>query len=120
MDILSYFSNLLTSDEEKKSKEEFENQRKEAIEKLIKQLKEKCFMRDDEIKQVTDIIDEYLKKIDEYTKKFDYKNSTDVSSVPFKAELTNYTLELSDKIKEKIKEIMDAKLARAKKILGKE
>ena len=118
MDLFSYIGNLF-SQNNKKDKEEPEKQRKEAKDKLSKLLKEKCFMNENEIKQVLDIVDECFNKKDSYMKKYDYENSHETSSIDFMANLNKYNIKMKEELSKKIKEIMDAKLARAKKMFNK-
>ena len=105
--------------DKKKALEEIKNDRAKMKEKLSIQLKEQCFMDEKEIKQVLDVIDDCFKKMDEYQKSIDYKNYNFETDRKFESGLIKLRNELDTKTKEKINEIMQIKLQKARKFFNK-
>lgn len=101
-------------------REEILIEREKSKSKFAFQLKNNLFMTDEEIKEVLKIIDESEKKVDEYQKNYDFSDITLIKTNEFGIGLTKIERQMIQDVKSKIKEIMDAKLARAKKRFDKE
>ena len=94
--------------------------RQESKDNFAKNLREKCFFNDEEVQEIFDIIDKIHKKIDDVQNNTDYSDYGLISSQQLETKLQQLQEEMTEEIQSKIKEIMDKKLARAKKYFNKE
>jgi len=114
MNILSFFNNKNND-----SIEEKEKLRKETKDKLAQRLKTQCYLNDLEIKEVLDVIDEHYGIIDKFCENYDYSEAYLKGKKDYQDELSKLNENLINSANDKIKELMQAKLERAKKIFGK-
>ncbi len=82
------------------------------------QLKEKLFMTPDEIKEVMNVVEAGEKTVEEFQKNYDFSDINLISTNDFGIELMKLQKQSIADIQAKVKEIMNKKLERAKKILG--
>ncbi len=118
----NFLKGLFLSNEQKLklSIAEVEENRKKTKENLAKNLKEKLFFTDDDMAEIFYIIDGGYMKMDMLQKTTSYENYGFISSQQFEMEFLKIEKEMMKAVENKIKEIMAAKVQRAKEYFNKE
>lgn len=107
-------------DEDKpQSLEDITENRQQTKEKFSQNLREKLFFTDDEIKEVTEIIDNAYNIMDLIKNNKSFKNYGLISSQLFEMDFRKVELDMLETLEKKIKEIMAKKVEQAKKYFNK-
>lgn len=102
-----------------KTREDVLEDREKTKEKFANNLREKLFFTDDEIKEVTEIIDNAYNIMDLIQNNTSYKNYGLISSQLFEMDFLKVQGDMMKTIKEKINEIMKRKVQKAKEYFNK-
>ena len=101
-------------------RQEVLDRRQETKDKLAKNLKEKLFFNDEDMEEIFEIVDDALETIDSILNNTDYENYKYNSSVDLEEKLSKIKDKMREDVIDKVKEIVDAKLKRARKIFHKD
>ena len=107
-------------DDKPKTREDVLSEREATKERFAKNLREKLCFTDDEIKEVTDIIDNGYNIMDLIQNNTSYKNYGLISSQLFEMDFLKVEKDMMRNVEAKMKEIMKKKVEKAKEFFNKE
>ena len=103
-----------------KTREDVLEDREKTKERFAQNLREKLVFNDDEIKEVTDIIDNAYNIMDLIQNTKSYKNYGLISSQLFEMDFLQVQNDMMKNVEAKMKEIMQRKIQKAKEYFNKE